>query len=80
MLGKKEICCGSPVARIGARETFITLAKRNIEILNDTGVKEIVNFCPGCYRTIKNDYKEVPRVPELNAKVYHTAEYIDKIL
>jgi Fe-S oxidoreductase len=80
MLGKKEICCGSPVARIGDRETFITLAKRNIELLNDAEVKEIVTFCPGCYRAIKYDYKEVPGVPELNAQVYHATEYIDKLI
>jgi len=80
MLGKKEICCGSPVARIGDRETFITLARRNIELLNETGVKEIVTFCPGCYRALKHDYKEVPEVPELNASVFHTAEYIDRLI
>ncbi len=80
MLGKKEICCGSPVARIGDRETFITLVKRNIELLNDAEVKEIVTFCPGCYRAMKHDYKEVPGVPELNAQVYHATEYIDKLI
>lgn len=80
MLGKKEICCGSPIARIGDRETFMALAKRNIELLNDIGAKEIVTFCPGCYRAIKYDYKQVPGVPELKAKVYHTAEYIDKLI
>jgi Fe-S oxidoreductase len=80
MLGKKEICCGSPIARIGDRETFMALAKRNIELLNDIGAKEIVTFCPGCYRAIKYDYKQVPGVPALKAKVYHTAEYIDKLI
>jgi Fe-S oxidoreductase len=80
MLGKKEICCGSPIARIGDRETFMELAKRNIELLNDIGAKEIVTFCPGCYRAIKYDYKQVPGVPALKAKVYHTAEYIDKLI
>lgn len=80
MLGKKEICCGSPIARVGDRETFLTLVKRNIELLNESGAKEIVTFCPGCYRAIKIDYKEVPGVPKLNLKVYHTAEYIDKLI
>jgi len=80
MLGKNEICCGSPVARIGDRETFISLAKRNIEQLNALGVKEIVTFCPGCYRAIKHDYAEIPGVPEINFKVYHTAEYMDKLI
>ncbi len=80
MLGKSEICCGSPVARIGDRETFISLATRNIELLNNTGVKEIVTFCPGCYRSLKFDYREVPGVPELKPRVYHTAEYIHRLI
>jgi Fe-S oxidoreductase len=80
MLGKKEICCGSPVARIGDRETFIALAKRNIELLNDTGVQEIVTFCPGCYRALSYDYREIPGVPKLKARIFHTSEYIDKLI
>jgi len=80
MLGKKEICCGSPVARIGDRETFISLATRNIEFLNNTGAKEIVTFCPGCYRSLNVDYKEIPGVPELKPKVYHTSQYYEKLI
>ena len=68
MLGKDEICCGSPVARIGDRETFMSLAKRNIELLNESGVKEIVSFCPGCYRAMTHDYKEIPGAPALKAR------------
>jgi heterodisulfide reductase subunit D len=80
MLGKKEICCGSPVARIGDRETFIALATRNIELLNNIGAKEIVTFCPGCYRSLNVDYKEIPGVPELKPKVYHTSQYYEKLI
>jgi Fe-S oxidoreductase len=80
ILGKDELCCGSPVARIGDRETFISLAKRNIERLNDTGAKEIVTFCPGCYRSLTQDYFEIPNAPELQAKVYHSSQYFDRLV
>jgi heterodisulfide reductase subunit D len=80
MLGKDELCCGSPIARVGDRETFISLAKRNIERLNSLGVKEIVTSCPGCFRAIRHDYAEIPGVPEINFKVYHTVEYIDRLI
>jgi len=80
MLGKNEVCCGSPVARIGDRETYMALAKRNTELLNESGIQEIVTFCPGCYRAFTHDYKEIPGIAELKAKVYHTAEYIDKLI
>jgi len=79
-LGKDELCCGSPIARVGDRETFISLAKRNIERLNSLGVKEIVTSCPGCFRAIRHDYAEIPGVPEINFKVYHTVEYIDRLI
>ena len=80
MLGKKEICCGSPIARIGDRDTFFDLAKRNIDLLNATGVKEIVTFCPGCFKALSHDYCEVPDVPKLNATVYHTSQYFDRLI
>ena len=80
MLGKDELCCGSPIARVGDRETFISLAKRNIERLNSIGVKEIVTSCPGCFSAIRHDYAEIPGVPEINFKVYHTVEYIDRLI
>jgi heterodisulfide reductase subunit D len=80
MLGKQELCCGSPIARIGDRATFISLVKRNVDLLNQTGVEEIVTFCPGCYRAMRHDYAEVPGAAPLQAKVYHATEYIDRLL
>jgi Fe-S oxidoreductase len=80
MLGKDELCCGSPIARIGDRDTFISLARRNIELLNGLGVKEIVTSCPGCFRAIRHDYAEIPDTPEINFKVYHAVEYIDLLI
>jgi Fe-S oxidoreductase len=80
IFGKSEICCGSPAARIGDRKTFISLVRRNIELLNAKGIKEIVTSCAGCYRAFKFDYPEVPGVPEARYTVYHTVEYIDNLI
>jgi len=80
ILGNNEICCGSPVARIGERKIFINLAKRNVELLNKRGVKEIVTSCAGCYRVLKFDYNEVPAIAEIKYKIYHTVEYIDYLI
>ena len=79
-LGKDEICCGSPVARVGDRETFTALAKRNVEILNKTGARKIVTSCPGCYRALLHDYPEVPGVPPIEADILHTVEYLDLLI
>ena len=37
ILGEKEICCGSPAIRIGDRETFFDLVKRNMETVQTGG-------------------------------------------
>ncbi len=37
ILGKEELCCGSPVARIGDRETFMALAERNYRAAEQHG-------------------------------------------
>jgi Fe-S oxidoreductase len=80
MLGKNELCCGSPIARVGDRETFFTLARKNIEFLNRLGVQEIVTSCPGCFRAIKVDYGEIPDMPTINFEVFHTVEYLDRLI
>jgi len=80
MLGKDEICCGSPVARIGDRETFMNLARRNIDSINKSGVKDIVAFCPGCFRALTHDYPEIPNAEKLEPQVYHTSQYFDKLI
>jgi Fe-S oxidoreductase len=80
IFSKNEICCGSPAARIGERKTFINLAKRNVALLTERGIKEIVTSCAGCYRALKFDYSEVPGIPETHYTVYHTVEYIDRLI
>ncbi|MCX8043653.1 MAG: (Fe-S)-binding protein [Desulfobacterota bacterium] len=80
MFGKQEICCGSPIARIGDRETFFTIARRNIDLIHTSGVRQIITFCPGCYRSLKYDYPEVPGLPKLKPAVYHAAEYIAQLI
>ena len=80
ILGKEELCCGSPVARIGDRDTFMALAARTIEKLNSTGAREIVTFCPGCYRALTHDYPEIPGVPALTARVYHSSQMFARLI
>ena len=80
IFGKGEICCGSPVARIGDRKTFMDLARRNVELLHKREIQEIVTSCAGCYRALSFDYPEVPDLAPLPFKVYHTVEYLDRLI
>ncbi len=80
ILGKEELCCGSPIARIGDRETFFSLAKENIDKLNKAGMNQIVTACPGCYRAIRHDYPEIPDMPEIKFKVFHIVEFVESLI
>jgi Fe-S oxidoreductase len=81
VLGEQEICCGSPVIRLGDRDTFFPLVKRNIEMFKQYGIKKIVTSCAGCYHVIKYDFPEVPNVPEMEGiEVYHISEYLHRLL
>ncbi|MBI2450162.1 MAG: (Fe-S)-binding protein [Candidatus Nealsonbacteria bacterium] len=76
ILGSEELCCGDPARRMGNEYLFQELAKKNIEILNRYGVKEIITACPHCFNTLKNEY------PDFGADfaVYHYTEFIAKLI
>jgi len=77
ILGAKEICCGSVAARIGERDLFREIARRNIEMFNQLGVSTIVTACAGCYKTIYEDYPDLGKV---NAEVLHITQYLDRLI
>ncbi|MBC7114919.1 MAG: (Fe-S)-binding protein [Archaeoglobi archaeon] len=52
----EEVCCGSPVKRIGDLALFRELVKRNYENLRK--FSEVVVLCAGCYRTLSEDYRK----------------------
>jgi Fe-S oxidoreductase len=77
ILGNKEVCCGSPIIRIGDREDFKKLAKDNLETFNNLGINKVITSCAGCYSTFKVDY---PKIGKMNFRVLHAAEYIDQLI
>ncbi len=80
IFAETEICCGSPAIRLGDRETFFSLVKRNMEQFAAAGVREIITQCAGCYHVLKYDFPEVPGIPEIPFKVYHISEYLEKLV
>lgn len=77
ILGSDEMCCGSPVYRVGAREKAIDIMKRNVELFKERGVKRIITSCAGCFNMLKTEY---PRFVEHEFEVIHTSQLIDKLL
>lgn len=58
ILGPEEMCTGDPARRAGNEYLFETLAKQNVETLNNYQVKKIVATCPHCFNTLKNEYPD----------------------
>ncbi|MGC9516971.1 MAG: (Fe-S)-binding protein [Methanomicrobiales archaeon] len=67
-ISSEEKCCGSFLIRTGFYDEAVELMSSNIEFLKD---EKILVSCAGCYRTLKEDYKEILNV-ELD--VIHTSE------
>ncbi len=77
LLGKEEICCGFPLHLMGDQEKFEETAKNLIERIKATGAKELVTPCAGCYKTLIKYY---PEAGDLGLKVYHSVNYIQKLI
>ena len=58
ILGQDETCTGDPARRMGNEHLFQTLAKQNIQTLDQYKVRKIVAICPHCFNTLKNDYPQ----------------------
>ncbi|MEM2924756.1 MAG: (Fe-S)-binding protein [Methanocellales archaeon] len=69
-----ERCCGHDVFWAGDYKTFVEFANANTKVFKERGVKEIITFCPECYRTFLLDYPRV--IKGFDIKVKHITEVI----
>lgn len=76
ILGKDELCCGDSLRRLGNEYAFDHLAKTNVEMFHNKGVKKIITQCPHCYNTLKNDYRQYG----LQVEVFHHSEIISALV
>ncbi|MFO8011009.1 MAG: (Fe-S)-binding protein [Dehalococcoidia bacterium] len=76
ILGKEELCCGDSVRRLGNEFVFDQMARSNMELLNEKGVRKIITQCPHCFSTLKNDYRQYGFDPE----VIHHTEFIKGLI
>ena len=56
---ENEGCCGSVLLRTGFKEDAKKQMKENIEKLKPYKDETIITSCSGCYKTLKDDYKEI---------------------
>ena len=76
ILGKDELCCGDSLRRLGNEYVFDKIAKENIRMFRDKGVRKVIAQCPHCFSTLKNDYRQYG----LELEVVHHSELIKELL
>ncbi len=69
-----EKCCGSVLLRSGFKNDAFNLMKEN---LNDFKDELIITSCAGCYKTLKEDYKDLFNV-DLN--VLHISQLLFQLI
>ena len=76
ILGKDELCCGDSLRRLGNEFVFDSMAKENVKMFKEMGVKKVIAQCPHCNTTLKNDYRQYGA----DLEVVHHTELIDNLL
>ncbi len=76
ILGTEEKCCGDSLRRLGNEYVFDRLARENIALFKKHGVKKIITFCPHCFSTLKNDYRQYGA----DYEVIHHSQFINSLL
>lgn len=76
IMGEQEMCCAGRVYSMGYRDEFTRMAQANMAVWAKAGVKTIVTSCADGYHAFKRLY------PKLGAQVqvFHTVEYIDRLI
>jgi Fe-S oxidoreductase len=76
ILGSKENCCGESVRKAGNEDLFKRLARENIKVFIENGVKRILVTSPHCYNTFKKEYSEF----KVNFEVIHISQYLIQLI
>jgi Fe-S oxidoreductase len=76
ILGKDEKCCGDSLRRLGNEYVFDRMAKENVRVFSERGVKKVITQCPHCFTTLKNDYKQYG----LDLEVVHHTEFLRNLV
>jgi NADPH-dependent glutamate synthase beta subunit-like oxidoreductase/formate hydrogenlyase subunit 6/NADH:ubiquinone oxidoreductase subunit I len=75
----EEKCCGHDSLWRGDIDTFEKLAKYNVKLFKDAGVKTLIFNCAEGYYNWKNDYKSLfKNAEDFDFEIYHITEYILK--
>jgi Fe-S oxidoreductase len=76
--GDAEICCGGRAYQMGYEADFLTQARKNMALVQKSGVKTIVTGCADCYQGFKVLYDKYNLKGDL--QVLHITEYLNRLV
>ena len=74
--GTEEQCCGYLAYLVGS-DHFEEIVKQNIEKIRKRKAKVMITPCAGCTKAFRDLY---PKVADWDIPVYHTTEYLQKLV
>ncbi|ABB32493.1 electron transfer flavoprotein-associated cytochrome b and CCG domain pair iron-sulfur cluster-binding oxidoreductase [Geobacter metallireducens GS-15] len=69
ILGADERDSGNEVLRFGEETLYQTLKAHNMEVIKETGVRQIVTADPHAFNALKNDYQGLPPVEHISQTI-----------
>lgn len=75
-LGREEKCCGDSVRRLGNEYVFDRMARENVALFKERGIKKVITQCPHCFTTLKNDYRQYG----LELEVIHHSQLLHQLI
>ena len=76
VMGNDEGCTGDPARRAGNEMLFQTMAKANVDAMNEAKVRKVIASCPHCFHTIRNEYPQFGG----NYEVIHHSQLLAHLL
>jgi glycolate oxidase len=77
LLASEELCCGLPLYLMGDIKTYAQNAAEVMALILNTGAKEVVTPCAGCYKSFRKHY---PEVVKMDLEIFHSVQYIQKLI
>jgi Fe-S oxidoreductase len=76
--GENETCCGGRAYHMGYKQDFLNQAKKNMEMIGESGAKTLVTACADGYNAFKVLYDKFGLKGDL--EVLHVTEYFARLI
>ena len=77
-MGADEVCCSSPLLRVGIKDQTMDLAIKTVTKADGVGANDMIMTCSGCYKTISSNIGDY--YSKTGQNVYHFTQYVDKLI